>query len=59
LHEVRKKSEGALHKTIITKHLQGKVFRVICESEECLPVGVSDHTLSRHDFSHHLDRSLS
>ena len=47
--QVRKK-RGALHKTIITKHLQGKV-RVICESEkDGSHQGVSDHTLSRHNF---------
>jgi len=50
--QVRKK-RGALHKTIIAKHLRGKI-RVICESEgkkRWLLAGVSDHTLLRHNFS--------
>jgi hypothetical protein len=47
------KGEGALHRTIITKHLQGKVLSSNLRKRRCLQAGVSDHTLSRHDFFHH------
>jgi hypothetical protein len=55
--QVRKK-RGALHRTIITKHLQGKVRSNLRKRKRWLPPGVSDHTLSRHNFPP-MDCSLS